>query len=314
MSDLVITHCDILSGPQGAFQVSTDMDVHIQNNRIRILVPAGTQEIPAGAKILDGRVKLAIPGLMNTHTHMPMVLFRGLAEDVTFLQWFNDYIFPLEANLTAEDVYWGAQLALAEMIENGVTFAADHYFYMDEVARAVQEAGTRADLAWAVFGHEGEGKLDQTCEFVQRWQGKADGRITTRLGPHAPYTCDKDFLRLSVRKAQELGVGIHIHVSETAEQVAMSKRDHGMTPVQMLAECGVFEVPVILAHCLAPEEADYDLIRAGRAGVAHAPKTYLKLGMGTAPVREFASTAYPWAWRRTGRSVPTRWTFSNNYA
>ena len=141
-----------------------------------------------------------MPGLINTHAHTPMVYFRGLVEDVTVEEWFNDYIWPMESNLTEEDVYWGMLLGLAEMIECGVTTVADHYFYMDQEAQAVKETGTRANLAWAVFGHQGEAGLNRTVEFIRKWNGGADGRIITWLGPHAPYTTTPDFLRMVAKK------------------------------------------------------------------------------------------------------------------
>jgi 5-methylthioadenosine/S-adenosylhomocysteine deaminase len=275
-------------------RVIIGQDILIQGNRIMAIEPANqTNRLAEANQVIQAKGLLAIPGLINTHAHVPMVLFRGLAEDVTISAWFNDYIWPLESNLTPEDVYWGALLGIAEMIEAGVTFVADHYFYMDEVARAIEQAGIRANLVWAVFGHEGEGKLDATCEFVERWQGRADGRIATWLGPHAPYTTGVEFLKASVQRARRLGVGLHTHVSETAEQVQLSLQEYGITPVQMLAETGVLDQPAILAHCLYPSEEDLHLLASARAGIAHAPKTYLKLGMGTAPVRRFRLAGIP---------------------
>src|SRR5690606_34432080 len=134
----------------------------------------------------------------------------GLAEDVTVEKWFNEYMWPLESNLQMEDVYWGMQLGLAEMIEAGVTTVADHYFYMDEAARAVEQAGTRALLGWAIFGSNGPEMIERTGQFVKEWQNAAHGRITTIMAPHAPYTCDDDFLTACAQKASELDVGIHI--------------------------------------------------------------------------------------------------------
>ena len=293
MSELLIQNCDVLSLQDGAIHIQTGRDIHVRDQHIAAVAEHSSLPVPPQAQTLDGSHLLAIPGLMNVHTHAPMVLFRGLAEDVTVQAWFNDYIWPLEANLTPEDVYWGAMLSIAEMIQNGITFFADHYFFMDEVGRAVEESGLRADLAWAVFAHEGEEKLEQTCEFAQRWQGKAQGRITTRLGPHAPYTTGPDFLRLCARRAQELNLGIHTHVSETAEQVDLSRREHGITPIQMLAETGILDCPTILAHCLYPAEEDYPLLKQARTGVAHAPKTYMKLGMGHAGLSRLRAGGIP---------------------
>ncbi len=293
MANLIIRGCDILHVMDGKLNIELCQDIEIRGK----LIAAIGNDLPVSEndrfQIIEGQGLLAIPGLMNTHAHVPMVLFRGMAEDVSVQAWFNDYVFPLESNLTPEDVYWGAMLGMAEMIENGVTCVADHYFYMDEVARAVETSGMRANLAWAVFGHQGEAQLDATCQFIERWQGKADGRITTWLGPHAPYTTGRDFLKLSAERAKQLDTGIHIHVSETSEQVALSLQEHGITPVQMLAETGVLEVPAILAHCLYPTNEDVKILAGTGAGVAHAPKTYLKLGMGEIKLQQLRDAGVP---------------------
>jgi len=287
--DILIRSCDLLRLEDGRTQIDTRVDIAIQDNIIAAVHPGGQIQPLDETQIIAADGLLAIPGLINTHAHIPMVLFRGLVEDVTIEAWFNDHIWPLESNLTPEDVYWGALLGMAEMIEAGVTCVADHYFFMDQVAQAVTESGMRANLVWAVFGHEGQEKLDQTCDFIQRWQGGADGRITTWLGPHAPYTTGPDFLRLCATRAQDAGVGIHTHVSETEEQVEQSMEQYNITPVQMLAETGVLDVPTILAHCKHPTDADIEILSKSQTGIAHAPKTYLKLGGETAPVMKFRS-------------------------
>jgi 5-methylthioadenosine/S-adenosylhomocysteine deaminase len=292
MIDILIHGCDILRVENGRTWVDTRQDIAIQGRRILSVGPAASERPEAG-EVIEAAGLLAIPGLMNTHAHVPMVLFRGMVEDVTVTSWFNDYIWPLEANLTPEDVYWGALLGMAEMIENGITSVADHYFAMDEVAQAVEQAGMRANLSWAVFAHEGVEKLERTCQFVERWQGQAEGRITAYLGPHAPYTTTPEFLRLSAQRAKELGTGIHIHVSETQAQVELSLSQYGITPVQQLEETGVFEVPTILAHCRFPSAADLALMARRDTGVAHAPKTYLKLGEVEVVLKQFLKAGVP---------------------
>jgi 5-methylthioadenosine/S-adenosylhomocysteine deaminase len=230
---------------------------------------------------------LAMPGLINTHSHVPMVIFRGLAEDVPIERWFNEFMWPLESNLTEEDVYWGMLLGLVEMIEGGVTTVADHYFFMDRAAQAVQEAGTRAALGWAVFGDRGYEALAETAAFAARWNGQADGRITTWMAPHAPYTCDDEFLKATVEYAQQLGIGIHIHAAEEMGQTQASLAKRGLTPVQVLEETGILEVPTLIAHGCGILPEDVELLQRYRShvGVAHCPKTYLKLGMGLTPIR-----------------------------
>ncbi len=243
--------------------------------------------------MIEANGLLAVPGLINTHAHVPMGIFRGLAEDVDIETWFNEYMWPLEANLTAEDVFWGMQLGLAEMIAAGVTSVADHYFHMDQAAAAIELAGTRAALGWAVFGSQGDEGVEQTTSFAEEYNGAASGRITTWLAPHAPYTCDNDFLAAVAAEAERLGLGIHIHAAETVDQTEASLAAHGRTPIQVLADMGILDQKAILAHCCGVTTADIELMASRPCGVAHAPKTYLKLGMGAAPVLEMRAAGIP---------------------
>ncbi len=287
MFDLLITACDVLIRQNGKYVVVNDRDIAITGNRIAAITPLEDIDRAQAREVIDASGMLAIPGLINCHTHAPMVLFRGLAEDVTIESWFNDYIWPLESNEEPEDIYWGALLAIAEMIQSGVTTFADHYFFCDEIADAVDQAGVRANIGWAVFGHEGEAKLDRTVAFARRWQGGAGGRITTWLAPHSPYLCDRDFLALTAQRAKELNTGIHIHCSETRDQVTLSLKQHGVTPPVMLQQAGVFDVPVLLAHGIGLTPDDIAMLKSHDVAIAQCPKTYLKLAMGTAPVRAF---------------------------
>jgi len=297
MNSLLITHCNplVIDAATDAPVVLQNHDISIKGNMIAAIGPSGTLDVSANATVIDAGGMLAMPGLINTHAHVPMGIFRGLAEDVSLERWFNEFMWPLESNLTAEDVYWGMKLGLVEMIEAGITTVADHYFFMDEAGRAVTEAGTRAVLGWAVFGSNGLDALKQTADFVARWQGQADGRITTLMAPHAPYTCDDDFLRATVAHAKKLGVGIHIHAAETPEQTDLSLQKRGVSPIGVLAQTGVFEVPTIIAHgCgILPDDIPLMTQPGARVGVAHAPKTYLKLGMGLTPIDMLQQAGIP---------------------
>jgi 5-methylthioadenosine/S-adenosylhomocysteine deaminase len=294
MFDLLIQNAHVLRvASDGEVRLLRNHDIAIEGNRIVAVEPTGTIHPGRVDEVIAANAMVAMPGLINTHSHVPMVIFRGLAEDVSLEEWFNEYMWPLESNLQEEDVYWGMLLGLAEMIEAGVTSVADHYFYMDQAARAVEEAGTRAALGWAVFDNQGVEALDRTVEFVERWQGAAGGRITTWLAPHAPYTCDDNFLRASARRAHDLDVGIHIHVAETAGQTQASLEERGITPIRVLEETGVLERPTILAHAVGATAGDIQLLANRPAGVAHAPKTYLKLSMGTAPVVALREAGVP---------------------
>lgn len=285
--DLLIHNCSVLTrSDNGEYTALPNHDIHIQGNRIAAIAPTQPFEAVDARTVVAAEGLLATPGLINTHAHTPMVLFRGIAEDVSVNRWFNEFIWPVESNLTAEDVYWGMLLGLVEMIEAGVTTVADHYFFMDEAARAVSEAGTRALLGWAVFASQGYAALDATAAFVERWQGGASGRIRTWMAPHAPYTCDDDFLRATVAHARRLEVGIHIHAAEDPAQTASSLAKRGVTPIQVLEQTGILETPTLIAHGCGILPEDVELLRAygDHVGVAHCPKTYLKLASGLTPI------------------------------
>ncbi len=259
------------------------MDVHLEGGRIRRIVAAPQGAPSAGARgpeeVLDGSGLYLLPGLVNTHSHTAMTLLRGAAEDCTVEDWFNRYIWRYERALRPEDVYWGTLLGAAEMLLAGVTCAADHYFHMDRAWQAYRDSGLRADLAWAVFGTgEGwEGQWTQALEFSRAYAGR-DPRLTISLGPHSPYICPESFLRTVAEAAGDLGLKLHIHVSEESGQVESSLTQKGCTPVEVLERAGILRPGTILAHAYWATEGDLSLIRERGAGVAHCPKTYLKFG------------------------------------
>ncbi len=293
MKKLLIRGADVLRCGAGGCRIFRRHDIHVEGNRISAVEPSGPVRTAPGDEVIEAGGLLAVPGLINTHAHVPMGIFRGLAEDVDIETWFNEYMWPLEANLTAEDVYWGMQLGLAEMISAGVTAVADHYFHMDRAAAAVERAGTRAALGWAVFGSQGAEGVGQTASFAEEYNGAADGRITTWLAPHAPYTCDNEFLAAVAAEAERLGLGVHIHAAETIGQTEASLAAHGRTPIQVLADTGILDRRAILAHCCGVTADDIELMASRPCGVAHAPKTYLKLGMGAAPILEMRAAGIP---------------------
>ncbi len=283
MYDLLIQHVDVLQIANGAHTILPHHDLAITDRRISAIAPAISSGL--AREVIDGEGHLAIPGLINSHAHTAMSLFRGVAEDVPIEEWFNRFIWPLETNLTPEDVYWGTLLGLAEMIEAGVTCVADHYFTTDVIAQAVQESGMRALLAWTLFsGADEDTQLNSARRFTEQWYGAAGDRIRVWMGPHSPYTCTPSFLGRIARTARELGVGIHIHLAETAGQVAQSIATYGRSPVMVAYDAGLFAGPALAAHVAHVSPEDIAVLATYGAAVAVTPKTEMKLGIGVAPV------------------------------
>ncbi|MFJ6388638.1 amidohydrolase [Streptomyces sp. NPDC091972] len=256
---------------------------------------ARAAELPAAERI-DARGQIALPGLVNCHTHAPMVALRGIAEDLPTEEWFNDVVWPVESNLTERDVELGARLACAEMIRGGVTCFADHYFAMDAVAAVVEECGIRAHLGQAYFSSQGAQGREASLEFALRYRGAAGGRITTALAPHAPYTVDDTDLAATAALAREHGLPVHLHASENRDQAEASLARHGVTPIEVLRRTGILDTDVLIAHGSGILDRDLPLLAsaAGRTAVATAPRGYLKFAWPTTtPVRALHDLGIP---------------------
>ncbi|QJW44919.1 amidohydrolase [bacterium BFN5] len=261
-------------------------DIAIEETKILQIGNIGPEWQPD--KIIDCTHKLAIPGFVNTHTHAAMTLFRSYADDMQLMDWLQTKIWPAEANLIAEDVYWGTQLAIAEMIKSGTTTFADMYFFMTEVAKAVEDTGIRAVLSRGMAGvaPTAQQALQESEEFYQQFNHSAEGRITVMLGPHAPYTCPPDYLKKVVSLAQNLGSEIHIHLSETVGEVEECKTKYGKSPIALMDELGVFDCGVLAAHCVHVSESDISIMKNKNVRVAHNPGSNMKLASGVAPISE----------------------------
>jgi 5-methylthioadenosine/S-adenosylhomocysteine deaminase len=239
-------------------------------------------------RVIDGSGMTALPGLINGHTHTAMSLMRGYGDDIPLMKWLKERIWPVEEGLTGKDVYWGAMLSIAEMLKSGTTAFADMYFFMDEVARAASEAGIRADLSIGMVSTTGDWqeRLDSGRRFFRDWNGGAGGRINVSLGPHAPYTCAPEFLGKVSGLAGELGAKIHIHLSETLDEVRQIKEKYGKTPIQYAKEAGVLGHKVIGAHCVHVTDDDMQIMREYGVNAVHNPESNMKLASGIAPVQK----------------------------
>lgn len=270
--------------------LNSDLDVlegsiGIEDDRIAWI----SDKIPAdwsSDETISGMNKLVIPGLVNTHNHAAMVLLRSYADDLLLQDWLQKEIWPIEANLTGEDVYWGTQLSLLEMIRTGTTTFCDMYFFMDRVAETVEKSGMRAVLCRGItsVGNDGEEKLRESEELYRSWNGKGEGRISVWHGPHAPYTCSSDFLKKIVASAEKMDMKIHIHLSETVHEVEECFSIHGKSPIALMNDLGIFDHHTLAAHCVHISEEDIKLLAAKKVNVAHNPGSNLKLASGIAPL------------------------------
>ncbi len=285
MGKILIKNATVIPMADGEKMIANG-EIAIEGNKIVSVGPKGTVSDRWDTdETIDAAGMVAMPGFVNCHTHAAMTMLRSYADDMPLMEWLTK-IWPLEDRLTGEDVYWGTMLCILEMIKSGTTTFADMYFFMDEVARAVEKTGIRASLSRGMVGVAPTAQLalDETAEFVQKWNGAAGGRITTMVGPHAPYTCPPDYLKKVLAIAQQAKVGIHIHLAETRSEVDEIRKLYGKTPIEYVHDLGVLDSPVLGAHCVHLTQNDIKILKEKNVGVAHNPESNMKLASGISPV------------------------------
>jgi 5-methylthioadenosine/S-adenosylhomocysteine deaminase len=236
--------------------------------------------------LLDGTQSIALPGLINTHTHAAMTLLRGFADDMPLQQWLSQKIWPLEAHLTGDDVYWGTRLACLEMIRSGTTAFQDMYFFMEDAARAVRDAGVRAVLTYGFIDlgndEKREHEIRSTERFVRHVKAMNNPKIKAAAGPHAIYTVSDEGLKWLAGYSEDEGIGIHIHLSETEQEVADSVRARGVRPPQVLDRCGILTPRTVAAHCCWLDREECALLGKQGVSVAYNPASNMKLAVNRA--------------------------------
>ena len=254
-------------------------DILIKDRKIAKIGPDLRNE--DGDEVIDGRGKLAIPGLINGHTHLAMTLLRGYADDMELMPWLQEKIWPLEARLTEEDVHWGVKLGCLELIRFGITCYNDMYYFPDTTAQATKEMGLRAFISGVVFDMKPE-LLRQVEPFIRRWKG--DELITPAVGPHAAYTCSEETLLKAKEIADRHDAMIHIHLSETREEVDGFLLSKGKSPVEYLDSLGMVNERLAAVHCVWLSEEDCYLLAERKANVVSCTVSNLKLTSGIAPL------------------------------
>ena len=272
--------------PEGEKDIIRKADLYVEGNRI-----VSIDEEPEGfqaEKIIEGKDRLAIPGLINCHTHSYMSFMRNVADDLSFMDWFFGTIDPVEQKMTDEDTYWGACLAIIEMMKSGTTCFNDMQMNIHQTTRAVKESGMRAVICRGLVGSGDDegGQMRLRQAFEERDAARDCDRLSFMLGPHAPYTCDEGYMRIVSEEAKKNHMRIHVHLSESESEIQQIKEKYGCSPIEMAERNGLFEVPAIAAHCVQITESDMEILKAKGVSVVTNPASNMKLGNGFAPVPE----------------------------
>ena len=292
-NDLVIYN-GIVVTVNPAFDVHRPGMVVVRDGHITEVGPWTEKDPPpTAAEGLDAGGGIVMPGLVNTHTHLPMTLFRGLADDLPLMEWLQGRIFPAEArHITPDTVCWGTRLACAELLLGGTTCCCDGYFLADQVAEAVAGMGLRAVIGQGVIDFPAPGvpdpsrNVETARDFVARWQGRCE-RIFPSIFCHSPYTCSRDTLIRSKDAACRSGCLFQIHVAETRDERRRSLERHGRSPVAWLEELDLWDAQTLAVHAVWVDGADIEILAQGRAAVSHNPQSNMQLAAGIAPVPAF---------------------------
>ncbi len=288
---LVLASAVIPVDPPGL--VIRDGYVAVEGGRIVSIGRRSSMPPVSAGEVVEGRGMVALPGLVNAHTHVAMTLLRGLASDRPLDEWLRE-IWRVEAKMGPEEVLDGARLGILEMLLSGTTTFSDMYFHEDSVARAALESGVRAVLSYGMIDAPGwERDPDRTVKelreaerFIEDWHMAGAGRIRAAVGPHAPYTCSEELLRASAELARSRGLRLHIHLSETRREVEELREIAGEGPPSYLDSLGVLGPNVLAAHGVWLDREEISLLASKGASVVHCPASNLKLASGIAPVAD----------------------------
>ena len=232
---------------------------------------------------INAKNMVVMPGLVNTHTHLAMSIFRGYKDDRKLMDWLENAIFPVEDKLESEDIYWNSYLSCLEMLRSGTTTCNDMYFGMNKVIEAIENTGLRALVAWSMTDDSIRDKVEKTREYAKKYNVPGS-RIKVITSPHAPYSCNPDTIKLCVDLAKELNTGLHIHLSETLDEEETIRERYNKRGTEYLNDLGVFDVPVILAHGIYISDSDIEILKNVKGGIAHNPISNCKLSSGICDV------------------------------
>lgn len=291
MSDIFIRCKYIISGSR-CDKLIRDGAILIEENRI---VAVGKEKdiknLLSGHDKIERFNHIAIPSLINSHTHLPETLLRGICDNQKLMVWLNEYIWPFETKMSAEDAYYGALLGCLESIESGVGGFIDQYFYAESIEKAAKEANIRALLCPSIFDNTPEsGSLEKTWDHVSsliRTKCNNKGLVKYGIGPHAPYTVPKEFLLKILDLALEFSLPIHIHLNETKREVDEAKENFGMSPIEYMQHLSITKAKILGAHCVHTSPKEWQIMKEAQITVLHNPQSNLKMTSGIAPVYQY---------------------------
>jgi 5-methylthioadenosine/S-adenosylhomocysteine deaminase len=288
LSSLLVKNADWVITQNPKREILHNASILVENGVISEVGKTGAQSADSE---VDARGKIALPGLINTHTHLSMTLFRGYADDMLLQDWLQKKIWPLEAKLNGEACYYGALLGLAEMIMSGTTSFVDMYFYEEDVARAVQEAGLRGFLGYGMIDlfdkAKAKSEQEKVKKFYEHVRSLNDSRVEFIVAPHAPYTCSDETLLWAKEFAEKNNVTNHIHIAETRKEQADFQNERGMRVVEYLDKIGALSDKMLAAHSAWVTKSEVSIMGKAGVSVSHCPISNMKLASGgVAPLPE----------------------------
>ena len=258
-------------------------DILINNNIIEKIEKDIDKDIIVDEKI-NAKNMLVMPGLINTHTHLAMSIFRGYKADKKLMDWLENAIYPVEDKLKPEDIYWNSYLSCLEMIKSGTTTCNDMYFGMNKTVEAIRDTGLRAIVAWCIKDDSIKDKIEQTREYAKIYNYDENSKIKISVSADAPHTCNPDTIKLCVDLAKELKTGLHIHLAETLDEETKIKSRYNKRSTEYLNDLEVFDVPVVLAHGIYVSDSDIEILKKIKGGISHNPISNCKLSSGICDV------------------------------
>ena len=299
-TDILIINSTILPLSHSGPDLIENGFIAIEGDVISAMGPMA--DLPGSSKAektIDAAGHLAMPGLVNTHTHAPMTLFRGLADDLPLMTWLNEYIFPAEAkNVNEEMAYWCSKLAAAEMILSGTTTVADGYFLEDSVAEAFIDCGIRSVVAQGVIDFPAPGVPDPgenvtaAETFIERWQDKSSLLIPA-VFCHSPYTCSPETMIRAKEMARLNDAMLFIHLAETRTEVEQIQEQHYTTPLRYLESLGILDEDTVCVHCVWLDDDEIEILAKSGAKVSTCPQSNMKLASGIAPLKKILAAGIP---------------------